>query len=143
MRWALVPVVIVSSPEIVGLTLKTYNHVFADRSYHELSSSEQTQDQLPIDGISETRCCGQLLILTDELNVTEYCSPTANVDEKPTARKEGRETIAETGDELNVTEYCSPTANVDEKPTARKEGRETIAETGVARKKNSQKLEKE
>nr|GMD40365.1 cytochrome P450 CYP736A12-like [Ipomoea batatas] len=37
MRWGFVPVVIVSSPEIAELVLKTFDHVFADRPYHEAS----------------------------------------------------------------------------------------------------------
>lgn len=37
MRWGLVPVIIVSSPEIAEVALKTCDHVFADRPYHEAS----------------------------------------------------------------------------------------------------------
>nr|GMC55552.1 RING-H2 finger protein ATL57-like [Ipomoea batatas] len=53
----------------------------------------------------------------DELNITEYYSSTANVDEKLTARKEGRETVNETG--------------------------ATRKKTGAGRKKNRRKLKKE
>nr|GLL26073.1 cytochrome P450 CYP736A12-like [Ipomoea trifida] len=37
MRWGFVPAIIVSSPEIAELALKTFDHVFADRPYHEAS----------------------------------------------------------------------------------------------------------
>nr|GMD82514.1 protein FAR1-RELATED SEQUENCE 5-like [Ipomoea batatas] len=56
-------------------------------------------------------------VATDELNITEYYSSTANVDEKLTARKKGRETVEETGAVSRKTE--------------------------VGRKKNRRKLKKE
>ncbi|XP_019182603.1 PREDICTED: cytochrome P450 CYP736A12-like [Ipomoea nil] len=37
MRWGFVPAIIVSSPEIAEVALKTCDHVFADRPYHEAS----------------------------------------------------------------------------------------------------------